>query len=123
MTAAATQWCSLLVAAGVEVVMYHHYYTIGGQIRRQTDGGAIGSDMTGEVTRVYMLDWDDIFISRCKSKGIQLDMYERYVDDETIVCAPINRGWRYDSSTNTMVFSWDLWEVDTDADSEKSWRQ
>ena len=45
----------LLVVEGVDIVMSNHYYTIGDIIRRQEEGGAIGSDMTGEVTRTYMI--------------------------------------------------------------------
>ena len=44
----------MLVAEGVDIVMGNHYYTIGGEIRKHEEGGAIGLDMTGEVTRNCM---------------------------------------------------------------------
>ena len=51
----------------------------------QSDGGSIGSDLTGKVARVYMLLWDDRLLSKCKSLGISLDLYSRCVDDQIIV--------------------------------------
>ena len=38
----------LMAASGVEIYMGNHYYTIGIEIRKQSEGGAIGSDLTGE---------------------------------------------------------------------------
>ena len=54
---------SFLAAKGVEVVMIIHYYTIGGIIMRQEESGDIGSDMTGEVTRNYMILWNTKLMS------------------------------------------------------------
>ena len=81
-----------MASAGVKTVMSNHFYTIRGIIRKQTDGGAIGLDMTGEMWCVYMLEWDDIFTRKCIDAGIPPDMYERYVDDETIISRVINKG-------------------------------
>ena len=38
----------------VKTVMENHYYTFGGVIRRQAKGGAIGAEITGEVSRNVM---------------------------------------------------------------------
>ena len=108
-----------MASAGVKTVMSNHFYTIGGIIRKQTDGGAIGSDMTGEMSCVYMLEWDDIFTRKCIDAGIPPDMYERYVDDETIISRVINKGWRFDKKSNRMKFSWQQWESDSDDDGEE----
>ena len=59
----------MMAASSVEACMSHHYYTIDGVIRRQKDGGSIGSDLTGEEARLYMLQWDDKFMSLCRSLG------------------------------------------------------
>ena len=48
----------LLVAEGVDIVMSNHFYTISDDIGKEEEGGAIGSDMKGEVTRKYMLQWE-----------------------------------------------------------------
>ena len=74
--------------------------------------------MTGEVTRVYMLDWDDTFLRKCKSKGIFLDMYIRYINEITLSCWTISRGWRYDRKNNIMKFSKGLWKTDTGTDED-----
>ena len=65
-----------------------------------------------------MLDWDNTFVKKCRSKGVELDMYEHYVDNETIICRTINRGWRYDTKKDIMVFSWETWRSDSDTDGE-----
>ena len=41
--------------------------------------------MTGEVSRNSMILWDTKLMSLCKSLGINLDLYDRYVDYKTIV--------------------------------------
>ena len=97
----------LLAASSVETVMGNHYYTIGGTIRKQEEGGAIGSDMTGEVTRDYMILWDEKLIELCKTLGITLDLYDRYVDDDTIVTRAIGKGWYYCSVDKRMKFSFE----------------
>ena len=45
----------------VSVCMSNHYYTFGGELHKQTDGGAIGSSLTGEMARDVMGIWDIIF--------------------------------------------------------------
>ena len=107
---------ALMMATGVNTVMDNHYYTIGGDIRKQEDRGCIGSDMTGEVTRVEMLEWDEEFEKRCKLAECPNDMYGRYVDDSTIVTRAINRGWRY--INGRMMFSRKTWEDDAELDDE-----
>ena len=56
----------LMAASAVEFCMGEHFYTIGGDIRRQEEGGAIGSDLTGELARVYMLQWDQKFLVKVR---------------------------------------------------------
>ena len=83
---------SLLIAKATETTMENHFYSIGGDIRIQTDGGAVGSDTTGEESRLYMLIWDKTLLGKLKSLGIILDLYDRYVDDETIITRVIRKG-------------------------------
>ena len=80
--------------------MDNHFYMVGGDIRRQTKGGAIGSDLTGETALLYMLTWDKRFISKLKKLGIALDMFRRYVDDIIVFLHPVRLGWRYNSKAN-----------------------
>ena len=96
-----------MAASAVNLCMSGHFYTIGGDIRRQEEGGAIGSDLTGELARVDMLQWDQRFQNKVRKLGFQLDMYNRYVDNMTIITRLISRGWRYSRKTGKMTFSWE----------------
>ena len=110
------QCIGIMVSETVKICMSNHYYTIGGQIRVQSTGGAIGSDLTGEVTRVYMLQWDNELRKRCKRASITIDLYRRYVDDMILVMRPISPGWRYEEKRGKLEFNKD-WEKE---DMEKS---
>ena len=107
-----------MMSAGVRTVMERHYYTIGSQIRGQTDGGCIGSNQKGEMSSVYMLDWDELFMKKCKTAGIDLDLYSQYKDDQTIVSREVNRGWRFNSKKGVMEFCWARWRTDKEEDGE-----
>ena len=85
----------LMAASAIDQCMGGHFYTIGGNIRRQQEGGEIGSDLTGELARIYMLQCDQRFLDRCKNLGILLDMYNHYLDEMTIIPRLISRGWRF----------------------------
>ena len=82
----------LLTANATTLCMENHYYTIGGSIRKQADGGSIGSDLTGETARVYMIQWDKKLEDKCKEMGLKFDMYKRYVDDQVIIMRAIGCG-------------------------------
>ena len=79
--------------------MENHFYRIDTHIRRQREGGAIGSDATGECARLYMLSWDRKFLKRLKDLGIRTELYCRYVDDILCGLEGINPGWMYDNRT------------------------
>ena len=112
----------LLCADATYTCMNNHFYTIGGEVRVQSDGGSIGSDLTGEVARVYMLLWDQRLINKCKSLGINLDSYSRYVDDQLLIMRTIGKGWSYNSRTRRMEFSKLLEQSCTLSDSERTAR-
>ena len=65
--------------------MNNYYNTVVHNIRVQSKGGAIGSDLIEEVTCIYMLLWDDEFIKRCKRAGVKVELYEQYVNEIFIV--------------------------------------
>ena len=93
------------VGAGIQVCMDNHFYTINGELRRQLEGGAIGSELTGEVSRNFMLNWDRRFKKKLKDLGISTDIYKRYVDDIFTGLNSINKGWKYNVKDNKMVFN------------------
>ena len=95
---------ALAVSNTINECMGNHYYTFGGGIFKQSDGGAIGTDIAGEIARCVMSVWDVTFLKKLRTAGIHMDMYKRYVDDQLDVCPPINPGWKYDTVSHSMVF-------------------
>ena len=96
----------IAIATGntVKECMKHHYYTFDGNIRMQNEGGTIGSNLTGETSRVVMADIDSRVISKLKKLGITLDTYKRYVDNIFNTCPPINPRWEFNKKANKMEF-------------------
>jgi hypothetical protein len=94
----------LAVGVAIEECMSKHFYTIGGKVYRQGRGGSIGSALTGETARMFMITWDRKFLTRITELGITYDLYKRYVDDITMVLNTINDGWMYDVISNTMIY-------------------
>ena len=58
------QLLGCLSASSVKKVMENHFFTLGGQIHQQTDGGCIGVGMTVEIAAIYMLVWDLSFLTK-----------------------------------------------------------
>ena len=85
--------------------MRNHFYTINGEIRRQSDGSPIGLDISVEITGLYMSSWDRKFLSLCKRTGLKILLYKRYVDDTVILLKEINPGWVWDQKSKKMIYS------------------
>ena len=58
-----------------------HDYQFKEEIFRQTKGGAIGLDLTGEVAEVYMGWWDRQMLERMANNGLMSIVYKRFRDD------------------------------------------
>ena len=82
----------MIAANATTTCMSNHFFTIGGEIRIQEDGGSIGSDLTGEVARDYMLLWDEKLLQKCKTLGFLFDLQSRYVNDMIFIMRPIGKG-------------------------------
>ena len=76
-----------------------HVYTFNGKTLIQGKGGSIGSELTGELARLYMLLWDKKYLEKLKSLGIRVIMYKRYVDDVVIVTEKVKEGYRFDGKS------------------------
>ena len=87
-------------------------YTIEGQVRRKTEGGATGSVLTGDNTRLYMMRWDHKYKLKLKNLGTHLKMFISYVYDTVVVAKAINKGWRYCSVSNKMIYSNETFDSD-----------
>ncbi len=68
----------------IETIMKNHIYNFDETLRRQKEGGAIGMDLTGELAKVFMSWWDREMLRRLGERGMDIPLYERYVDDINI---------------------------------------
>ena len=118
---------ALTVGYGVYTVMSCHTYKVGDELFQQMGGGSIGLELTGAVSRPFMLRWDTLYRDNLKkaSQDIDLDldlvMYERYVDDSNQLAIIPPPGARYDANSKRVVI--DIGDVDiTVSDDERTAR-
>ena len=57
--------------------MFNHTYRVGDVIYQQTKG----LELTTAVSRPFMFIWDRLYLESVKKAGLNLAVYERYVDD------------------------------------------
>ena len=86
---------SLVISKLTHINMSNHFYTFNNKLFKQTKGGAIVSELTGEVSGLYMVLWDQKFLKKLKGLGIVPRLYVRYVDDTLIITEVIKPGVRY----------------------------
>ena len=86
----------------VHTAMDNHFFTVGNKFYKQKDGGAIGSDLTGEVARIVMLLWDEAFLTKLHRLGITEQLYKRYVDDIIMALNKMSN-MKYDPTTDSIV--------------------
>ena len=92
-------------AKSVKTVLENHFFTLGGRVMKQVDGGCIGVDMTVELAAIYMLIWDLSLLTKLKKLGVKYSIYKRYVDDIVIVMRAISSGWYFDLRTSKFTFN------------------
>ena len=80
---------SKLVELVTREVMSNHYYAVGDTVRKQTEGGPIGLQVTGAIARIVMLWWDERFLEIASITSIGIEMYERFIDDSNLVSGVI----------------------------------
>ena len=99
---------SIMVAIIVEIVtkevMSRHLYAVGDTIKKQDDCGPIGLQLTGAIARIVMLLWDGKFLRKAEMTGLDIDMYERFIDDTDILSGVIQPGWSYCNISENIVF-------------------
>ena len=87
---------AMAIKAGIKIVMKSHVYRFNGKIFLQTEGGPIGLELTGAISRVYMLWWDRELIKRLEEAtrdiSWKLLLYLRYVDDENCIAEEMPLG-------------------------------
>ena len=93
----------LTLAIGIQACMESHVYKVGDQTYLQKEGGPIGLELTGAVSRAFMWRWDRMYLERVREAGIKMPLYERYVDDSNQVAVVPERGARYDKESKRVI--------------------
>ena len=63
-------------------------------------------DLSGEIARHEMADWDDEFQELCETNRIKIELDKRYVDDKNIVLGMIPYGYRWFSGKVVFNEEW-----------------
>ena len=74
------------LGVAMRTTLKNHIFVFNGEVRKQSKGGAIGVKAAGDIAGLFMIWWDRKFKEKVREEGLQMKMYTRYVDDETIVC-------------------------------------
>ena len=92
------------LGVAMKTVLKNHIFRFKDEIRKQTNGGAIGVKAAGDIASLFMCWWDKEFIRKVNEVLRDLNLYLRYVDDEYVICEIIpesedNRGQPPDKRT------------------------
>ena len=95
---------AMVISKGVELVMSNHTYKVGDNIFIQSEGGPIGLELTGAVSRAYMLKWDREYLNAVLIAGIKMRLYKRYIDDSNQIPEEVPAGYKYDGDSKKLIF-------------------
>ena len=90
---------SLAVTIGIYQVMSQHTYKVGDVCYLQMEGGPIGLELTGAVSRAFMMSWDRKYLEMVRKAGLKMRMYQRYIDDSNQAADVPQPGSKYDKDT------------------------
>ena len=65
----------------IKFIMENHIYEFDNKLMKQSKGGPIGLEVTGEIASIYMAWWDKELIKRMKENDMNMHIYKRYIDD------------------------------------------
>ena len=94
---------ALAITQAIRVCLENHSYKIGDKVYLQKEGGPIGLELTGAVSRAVMASWDKKYLKRVKQAGIKMLLYERYVDDSNQVAEVPDINQKYDKTRKILV--------------------
>ena len=86
----------LAVSIGVKQVLSQHTYKVGDVVYLQMKGGPIGLELTGAVSRPFMIKWDKKYLEMVQKAGIQMWLYKRYIDDSNQAAEVPPLGYKYE---------------------------
>ena len=70
------------LGVAMKTTLKNHIFRFNDEIKKQTNGGAIGVKAAGDIAALFMVWWDKTFKQRVAE---ELKLYSRYVDDEHVV--------------------------------------
>ena len=59
-------------------------------MRRQSKGGPIGLDLTGDLAQIFMMWWERKYLEKLEQLDIRVPLYTRYVDDIIMMAFTVN---------------------------------
>ena len=107
---------ALAVAEGVKACMSHHVYCVGDKTFLQQEGGPIGLELTGAVSRSFMQRWDKLYLEKVRKAKLTMMMYERYVDDSNQIAIVPPPGSKYNEERKKVEIDPQLKDEDSPAD-------
>ena len=69
----------------IRYIMKNHIFKFDDVIKKQSKGGAIGNELTGELAAIIMTWWDKELLRKLEELNIEVLLYKRYVDDVNII--------------------------------------
>ena len=94
---------ALAVSVGVQTVMSGHTYMVGDTYYLQAEGGTIGLELTGAVSRPFMQRWDRQYLDMVRKAGITMPLYKRYIDDSNQMARVPPAGSRFEGTIGRLV--------------------
>ena len=76
---------SLLLAGLASWCMKNHLYKFNDVMYQQTEGCPIGLQIAVNISRLVMVKWDQVMLTKLVSINIRVEMMLRYVDDVNLV--------------------------------------
>ena len=110
---------AITVAKAVRTCIENHTYRVGDRIYHQQEGGPIGLELTGAVSRAFMKRWDRLYLEKAKKAGVKMKLYERYVDDSNQVAEVPPHGTKLDRETMKIVMDPNKGQEDEKEDDER----
>ena len=86
---------SEVIKIAIKTLFTKHYYTFGGKMYQQNEGGPIGLRATCAIARMVMQYFDKGWEETLTRLNIKIWLNTRYMDDGRLMLPPIKRGWRW----------------------------
>ena len=97
-----------VVSIATQAMFQNHFYTFGGEVFHQRQGGPIGLRGTCAIARVVMQLFDDKWGRKLHDLGLKTFLRMRYVDDTRVFMPPRRPGWRWTGGSLKYRKTWEL---------------